>query len=344
MKNIFLYFFVFFVLLQSCSTDDSPKNNINGGMLFGFWQKTVEPAESDLYYQFLTNGIGFSYESLSANCYVNAFRYSFDGKILVISDSKSLYEDYKMVSFSENDSKMTFTNNEVENYTRIQESSLPERFKPQTDFNIIGEWDLKMVLEGDIDKTNDCNIRSSLAMDSDGFYVFHYFENQLGFGEESCDVTVDTGSWQTYASCKAAKQKSNTNGIKGLGYEKVGDELTITFYDSELGKTITQKFSKKIQNQPPNSFVLNVVSFSHNSATVDWPDVTDPDGDNVFFDVYLNTEEKALGITNTAYIFANLTPETTYEVRIIAKDEKGARTLPSAVSFTTQASPPSTRK
>lgn len=70
-------------------------------------------------------------------------------------------------------------------------------------------------------------------------------------------------------------------------------------------------------------------------AALSWDAVTDPDGDDVFYALLNNGTVIAAGIEGTNYIVRGFNPETEVELSLIATDEYGAESDPTAVTFTT---------
>lgn len=100
------------------------------------------------------------------------------------------------------------------------------------------------------------------------------------------------------------------------------------------------------ENRPPSSFSLTEVP---NGATdvrlqpqLEWEDATDPDGDQVTYQIYLDTQNSPqtsiannLGMS-TFSIEEALQPATIYHWKVIAKDINGKTTESDISSFTTR--------
>lgn len=97
------------------------------------------------------------------------------------------------------------------------------------------------------------------------------------------------------------------------------------------------------ENQAPNSFALNEISNGVNLLPqLTWETATDPEGDDVSYQVYLDTNNPPrITIANdlglSSFKLENeLVPETTYYWKVVAKDSKGNTSESDIVSFTTR--------
>lgn len=75
-----------------------------------------------------------------------------------------------------------------------------------------------------------------------------------------------------------------------------------------------------IENQSPNSFEIQILNLSHDSATISWSEAVDPDNDSVTYTIYLNNELIGENNTELTYEFTGLEELTSYSGKIIAKD------------------------
>ncbi len=102
------------------------------------------------------------------------------------------------------------------------------------------------------------------------------------------------------------------------------------------------KDDDEVENRPPNSFTLNEVANAEDlQPKLTWKAATDPEGDNVSYQVYLDTQDppqitivNSLGVSSFTIENA-LEPETTYYWKVIAKDAEGNTTESAIASFTT---------
>lgn len=99
----------------------------------------------------------------------------------------------------------------------------------------------------------------------------------------------------------------------------------------------------EVENRPPNSFTLNEVANAEDlQPKLTWETATDPDGDDVSYQVYFDTENPPqITIANqlaiSSFTIENaLETETTYYWKVIAKDTEGNTTESDIASFTTR--------
>lgn len=86
------------------------------------------------------------------------------------------------------------------------------------------------------------------------------------------------------------------------------------------------------ENQAPGNFSITSIT-SDNTSVLSWTASVDPEGDQVTYDVILNSETLVSNLTATEYQIENLNYDTSYEGNVIAKDSKGLITT-SAFNFT----------
>lgn len=96
------------------------------------------------------------------------------------------------------------------------------------------------------------------------------------------------------------------------------------------------------ENHAPNSFNLNEVADGATQPQLSWKAATDTDGDDVTYEVYLDTENPPqnsiannLGV-NAFSIEEDLQPETTYYWTVVATDTNGNSTESDIASFTSR--------
>jgi hypothetical protein len=89
-------------------------------------------------------------------------------------------------------------------------------------------------------------------------------------------------------------------------------------------------------NLPPGSFSVQVDSISDKRAVLFWPGAVDPEGDSVWYDIYLNDKLIAASLTsNLPFAFTGLSELTGYRGKVVAKDRKDKKTE-APFSFTTE--------
>ncbi|MDN5202719.1 fibronectin type III domain-containing protein [Fulvivirgaceae bacterium BMA10] len=89
-------------------------------------------------------------------------------------------------------------------------------------------------------------------------------------------------------------------------------------------------------NQKPDNFEVTVTQVTSRSAQLDWEAVTDPDGDNITYTIWLNDEEAQAGFSDSEFLLEQLEAETDYTGKVAASDGKGGITE-SAFAFSTEA-------
>jgi hypothetical protein len=87
-------------------------------------------------------------------------------------------------------------------------------------------------------------------------------------------------------------------------------------------------------NNAPGQFTLSLEASSWDTAKIVWTKAIDPDNDSVVYKIYLNDTLKIQGFNGLNYTFRNLNELTTYNVKIVAVDNKLNETT-SRISFTT---------
>lgn len=73
-------------------------------------------------------------------------------------------------------------------------------------------------------------------------------------------------------------------------------------------------------NQPPTNFIVKVDSVTHESAYLSWEKPTDPENDEIKYDVVLKGNVLLSGSSKLALKLSNLTELNTYTGEVIAKD------------------------
>ena len=89
----------------------------------------------------------------------------------------------------------------------------------------------------------------------------------------------------------------------------------------------------ELNNSNPNSFRVNVVEVTSNSAILDWTIADDPDGDAVTYTVELDTSPiedanpiRASLLSRRSWKLAGLRSNEAYSGRVVAVDENDGRT------------------
>lgn len=91
-------------------------------------------------------------------------------------------------------------------------------------------------------------------------------------------------------------------------------------------------------NQAPSSFTVSVNSITETTATINWTEATDPDGDTVTYSVMFQGAELATDLSVLSLDLISLMPSTSYSGTVIAIDENDGSTSVS-FSFITESSP-----
>ncbi|WP_405207940.1 fibronectin type III domain-containing protein [Aquimarina sp. LLG6339-5] len=81
-----------------------------------------------------------------------------------------------------------------------------------------------------------------------------------------------------------------------------------------------------IENKPPTSFTVTT-EVINNDVTISWTEATDPEGEQVTYEIILNSESISTNEENTSYQIDDLSYETSYQGSIIAKDTDGLTTI-----------------
>lgn len=81
--------------------------------------------------------------------------------------------------------------------------------------------------------------------------------------------------------------------------------------------------SAPAQNQEPDSFTVAVTQVTGSTAQLEWAPVTDPDGDEVTYTVFLDEEEILTDLSDTVALLQDLNPQSDYTRKVVASDDKG---------------------
>ena len=79
----------------------------------------------------------------------------------------------------------------------------------------------------------------------------------------------------------------------------------------------------EIENLAPSIFEITVNSVKDNAASISWNKSIDPEGNIVFYDVYLNSIKIIDNITELSFDFKNLNENEVYSGEIVASDPQG---------------------
>ncbi|NJX15812.1 energy transducer TonB [Tamlana crocina] len=174
--------------------------------------------------------------------------------------------------------------------------------------------------------------------------------------QETTDPDGDPVTYDFYLDTNASPTSKLGSDLTETAFE-ITSELTLntTYYWKVIAKddkgnlTESSVFSfltiTELPNDAPNSFNLltltNGLTDAPLTPSFSWEEATDPDGDPVTYDFYLDTNTNPtskLGsdLIETAFeITSELTLNTTYYWKVIAKDDKGNLTESSVFSFLT---------
>jgi hypothetical protein len=90
-----------------------------------------------------------------------------------------------------------------------------------------------------------------------------------------------------------------------------------------------------VENNPPGAFTVLLEAYNWDTAKIVWTEAIDPDRDSVLYKVYINDTLKAESVETREYTFKDLRELTSYDVKVIALDNK-AKQSSSTVSFQTK--------
>ncbi len=79
-------------------------------------------------------------------------------------------------------------------------------------------------------------------------------------------------------------------------------------------------------NEPPTDFTVTVNEVLDKTVSISWTTSSDPEGTSVVYDLYLNDELKVENLESLTYEITDLDYNTSYIVKIVAKDEDGYST------------------
>jgi hypothetical protein len=109
------------------------------------------------------------------------------------------------------------------------------------------------------------------------------------------------------------------------------------------GHSTAVDFTLNTSDTPaPSDFSVKLDGSNNKSLTVSWTAATLPNSQPVVYDVYIGTALKTANITPTQYLFTGLTPNTSYQIKIIAKSADGKSTEKTLSAQTTANTAPAT--
>lgn len=95
-----------------------------------------------------------------------------------------------------------------------------------------------------------------------------------------------------------------------------------------------------VENNKPSSFDITITSISENNAVITWTKSIDPEGEVVFYDVFLESKKKIDNITELTYEFTSLEENTPYNGNVVASDALGNTVSESFIFETSINQPP----
>lgn len=122
--------------------------------------------------------------------------------------------------------------------------------------------------------------------------------------------------------------------IKGLE-EKTTYSGHVVASDMAANKLHAEPFSFETQeNKAPQDYVVDLVDITGESASINWEEPFDPDGDDIRYELVLNNVTVDDSVMETNYTFNGLASTTHYSVIVVAKDGHGNH-VPRSISFKT---------
>ena len=206
---------------------------------------------------------------------------------------------------------------------------------------LVGSTEYKVVVVATDDHNNSIEIEklfttsiTNLAPESFEVFIDNITNKTAKVSwKESLDPNGDAVTYDVYLNGNMI-----ATDLDVLSYLLEGLESTTSYTvkivskDAELATEVEKMF--ETTSNPPADFNIEIDNISESGALVNWDDAVDPDGDNVFYDIYVNGEEVATGWTNSIYGLTSLSSNTEYIVKIVARDTNGATTI-NAVTFRT---------
>ncbi|WP_028892413.1 fibronectin type III domain-containing protein [Tenacibaculum sp. 47A_GOM-205m] len=206
---------------------------------------------------------------------------------------------------------------------------------------LVGSTEYKVVVVATDDHNNSIEIEklfttsiTNLAPESFEVFIDNITNKTAKVSwKESLDPNGDAVTYDVYLNGNII-----ATDLDVLSYLLEGLESTTSYTvkivskDAELATEVEKMF--ETTGNPPADFNIEIDNISESGALVNWDDAVDPDGDNVFYDIYVNGEEVATGWTNSIYGLTSLSSNTEYIVKIVARDTNGATTI-NTVTFRT---------
>jgi hypothetical protein len=105
--------------------------------------------------------------------------------------------------------------------------------------------------------------------------------------------------------------------------------------DENASESEPEPEPQPVANLAPNDFDINIVNVSSNDATINWTEATDPEEDDVTYNIYLNGNIISQNISELTYQFTELNELTNYSGKVVALDSNNNETF-KTFSFTTE--------
>ncbi|WCO00649.1 fibronectin type III domain-containing protein [Psychroserpens ponticola] len=115
--------------------------------------------------------------------------------------------------------------------------------------------------------------------------------------------------------------------------------VAIAFYACSSDDSSNNNGNGGTTNEAPSSITVSVNSIAETTATLNWTEATDPDGDTVTYSITLQDSEIATELSLLTLDLTGLTPFTSYSGTVVAKDGNGGNSTAN-FSFSTNGSAP----
>lgn len=77
------------------------------------------------------------------------------------------------------------------------------------------------------------------------------------------------------------------------------------------------------ENAAPSAFELSSSEIESTTINLDWSDATDPEEKAISYSLFLDATEVASEVSESEFTLTELSPNTTYDIKIVATDDKG---------------------